>query len=401
MSISAAIKQKMTSTPVLRFAFSILRGVKPIAIFGKTAIVTHYDDVQEVLTREDVFTVHEIDGYKMEEMGNPFVLGMDASPETTRDRDMLHTVIRREDLEPIRGLMKEMIKEVLDQEVPKGELNLVDDYARLISVRLVNRYFGVPADEKKMMEWQRAIFNEAFVNIANDPKIKAIGHKAAHEIADHLTQLILDRQKQPRGDDNVLDRLITQQATNEWLDNEAVRRNILCVLGVVENTSKVVNHVIDQLMRNPEWFEKVKTASDAGDIHKVQMYCFDILRYNPHNPVILRFCKNGATIAEGKRNEKKIKPGTTVFAATLSAMFDPRKVPNPKVVDPERRVEYMHFGFGPHTCTGKYISYVSVSEMVMALMKLKNLRRAPGKRGKIKYQDLVFPERFVVAFDPN
>lgn len=395
-----SLKQKLTSTPVLRVAFGLLRGVLPIAKFGKTIIVTRYEDVQEVLTREEDFTVYEIDGYKMEEMGNPFVLGMDASPETTLDRDMLHKVIKREDLQNITVLMKELIAEVFDKELAQGKLDLVEDYARLISVRLVNRYFGVIADEKKMMEWQRAIFNQAFVNLNDDATIKAKGHKAAHEIANHITELIKERKNQEtKLEDNVLNRLIHEQKDNIWLDDNAVKRNILCVLGVVENTSKVVCHIIDQLFKKPQIFAKVKAAADADDVGLIQKYSFDILRFNPHNPIIIRFCKNGSTIAKGTKREKRIKPGSTIYAATLSAMFDPRIVPNPKEVDPNRKVEYMHFGYGPHTCTGKYVSYVSVSEMVMAIMQLKNLRRAKGKAGRIKYVDLVFPETFTVQFD--
>jgi cytochrome P450 len=399
MSLKKSLQAWYSSTPVLRVAFGVLRTIRPVAVIGKNAFVTRYTDVADVLTRETEFTVYEIDGYKMEAMGNPFVLGMDASPETTRDRNMLRQVIKREDLDNIRVFIRKTANDLIAESQSKRSINVINEYARVACVRLVAVYFGVPADEKKMMEWQRAIFNEAFVNLSNDPGIHAKGMVAAKEIADHLNRLIKERKQQTNLEDNVINRLILKQAENEWLDDNAVRRNILCILGVVENTSKVVTHVIDQLLKRPEEFKRAREAAIKGDVETVRKYTFEALRFNPHNPVILRFCKNGAVIGKGTKRERKIPPGTTVYAATLGGMFDPETVKNPKQFDPERKVDYMHFGYGPHTCAGKYISEVTAPELVAGLLKLKNLRRAPGKAGRILYDEVVFPDRLILEYD--
>jgi hypothetical protein len=426
MNLSQSFKAWYTSTPVLRFAFGALRSIKPVAVFGKTAFVTRYKDVADVLERQQEFTVYQIDGYKMAGMGNIFVLGMDESLEATRDRDMLRKVILRGDLDFIRRFIRQKGAELIaqaaggasqqssaspNQPSPTGgtsqapatsthQIDTVNGYARLASVRLVAGYFGVPADEQKMMQWQRAIFNEAFVNLNNDPAILQTGMVAAKEVATHLANLITERNQHPDDlPDNVLNRLIRQQKTTEWLDNDAVKRNILCILGVVENTSKVVTHVIDQLLRRPAIFALARSAAVAGDMGTVKNYCFEALRFNPHNPAILRFCKDGAIVGQGTPHEKKIPPGTTVYAATLGAMFDPEVVSNPKEFDPNRKVDYMHFGHGPHLCTGKYISEVTVPELVAGLLKLNNLRRAKGPRGQIIYDQLVFPNSLILEFD--
>jgi cytochrome P450 len=400
MKLSESFKAWYTSTPVLRLAFSFLRNVKPVAVFGKTAFVTRYKDVADILQRQDEFTVYQIDGYKMEAMGNKFVLGMDASLEATRDRDLLRQVIRREDLSWIRILIRENGAELIQDALGQRQIDVVNGYARVAAVRLVASYFGVPANEKKMMQWQRAIFDEAFVNLSNDPVIHERGMIAAKEVAAHLDMLIKERKQHP-GDlqDNVLNRMIKKQKDYDWLDDDAVRRNILCILGVVENTSKVVTHVIDQLLRRPEVFEKAKAAAIAEDLGTIKNYSFEALRFNPHNPAILRFCKAGAVVAKGTGHESRIPAGTTVYAATLGAMFDPEIVKNPKEFDADRNIDYMHFGHGPHLCTGRYISEVTVPELVSGLLKLKNLRRAKGRAGQIVYDHIVFPNRLMLDFD--
>jgi cytochrome P450 len=400
MSLKKSVQTWVSSTPVLRAAFGVLRTVRPVAVIGKNVFVTRYKDVADVLTRESEFTVYEIDGYKMEALGNPFVLGMDASPIATRDRNILRQVIKREDLETIvRPLIISTANKLLEESIPKKSINVVNEYARVAAVRLVAVYFGVPADEKKMMGWQRAVFNDAFVNLSNDPEIHKRAEVAAKELKEHMINLIAERKQQSNLEDNVLNRLILKQAENDWLDDLTLRQIISgCVLGVVENISKVVTHVIDQLLNRPEEFKKVTEAARKGDMVTVRKYTFEALRFNPHNPAILRFCRNGAVIGKGTKHERKIPAGSTVYAATLGGMFDPEVVKKPKSFDPERNVDYMHFGHGPHACAGRYISEIAAPELVAGLLRLKNLRRAPGKAGRIVYDEVVFPDRLILEY---
>ena len=203
----------------------------------------------------------------------------------------------------------------------------INEYARFACAKFVGDYFGVPADEKTMMKWQRDCFNEAFVNLNNDPRIHEQGIKAAKEVGDHLRKLIKERKgSDQKLEDNVLNRLIAKQKDTDWLDDESVRRNILCILGVVENTSKVVTQIIDQLLNRPEEFKKAKEAAEKYDMETVKKYAFEALRFNPHNPAILRYCKHGAVIGKGKNHEKNIPREKIVYAATLGAMFDPEVV---------------------------------------------------------------------------
>jgi cytochrome P450 len=389
----------LTSARVLRVVFAILRALRPNAVFGKLAFITRYDDVADALLREKDFTVHELGGRKMEGLGTSFILGMDASHETTRDRELLRQVFRRDDLPAIRTFIKATVKDLAAQAAPKGAINVTDEYARLASVRLVAHYFGVPAEESAMMRWQRSLFNECFVNPLSDPDVHARGVAAAGEINAHLNKLIQDRKTQTEPlEDNILNRIIAKQKDNAWLDDQAVRRNILCLFGVVENTSKSVVHIMDQLLRRPVAFRQATAAAVAGDVDTVRKYAFEALRFNPHNAIILRHCKNGAVVGQGTKRERTIPPGTTVVVATLSAIFDPDKLAKPRKFDPNRMVECFHFGHGPHLCTGNYISEITIPEMVAELLRQRRLRRAPGRAGRVEYQYIAFPHRFILNF---
>jgi cytochrome P450 len=79
-------------------------------------------------------------------------------------------------------------------------------------------------------------------------------------------------------------------------------------------------------------------------------------------------------------------------------MFDPEVFASPNEFNGKRETEYLHFGYGMHACFGKAINGVQIPELVAALLRLPNLRRAPGSAGQVLY-DGPFPNRLVLEFD--
>jgi cytochrome P450 len=62
---------------------------------------------------------------------------------------------------------------------------------------------------------------------------------------------------------------------------------------------------------------------------------------------------------------------------------------------------YLHFGYGLHSCFGRFISYeAQIPGMMKALLKQSNLRRVPGPAGRLTW-DGPFPDSLKVAFDPS
>ncbi len=69
----------------------------------------------------------------------------------------------------------------------------------------------------------------------------------------------------------------------------------------------------------------------------------------------------------------------------MSAARDPTHFPEPETVNPRRPLEkYIHYGAGPHTCLGRDVSQVALTEMFRALFRRKNVRRAAGPKGELK-----------------
>jgi cytochrome P450/glutathione S-transferase len=387
---------------ILRPVFALLRQWFPILIVGKTAIISRYNDVIEVLKRDGDFTLSQINAPKIDKIDGPFILGMDAGPQYGQEQAALMQAVRRDDLEGIRAFVANEAAQLIEAARPQGRIDVVNGLARFVPVRLMASYFGILGpDDPTMMRWMRDIFHYIFANLTSAPSVLQDALNSSAELRQHMDAQIGLRKSQPDDHrDDVLGRLLAlQDAAHPWLDDNAVRRNLSGVIvGSVDTTSKFVALAINELLRRPQALAEAQAAARRGDIETVRRYAWEAVRFNPHHPLQLRYCGQETQIAGGQKRAKKVPAGANTFVGSLSAMFDPEVFTDPGKFDAQRQVEYLHFGFGMHACFGRAINAVQIPELVAALLRLPGLRRVPGPAGHILY-DGPFPDRLVLAFD--
>jgi cytochrome P450 len=386
------------SWPLLRF--------KPIVILGRRALVVRHADVSEVLTRDEDFTIAEVNAASMDRVNGPFVLGMDRSPLYLRERSILSSCVHEGDDERVRAFVRAAARDLVAEAGPHGRIDVVQGLARPAAVRLVAAYFGISGpDEATMLRWMRAMFYETFLNVWRDPDVRREGERSGAEFHAYTDDLIATRREQvasghPTPDDFVtrLVRLESDPATR--LGDEGIRRNLGgVVVGAVDTTSKATTHAIDQLLRHPSALAQAAEAAATGDMRTVTGFALDALRFNPLNPALARYSARPVTLAEGTRRERCIPAGRTVYVGLLPAMFDPSVFERPGELRGDRPLSsYLHFGSGLHTCFGRYVNLVQIPELVAVLLRLKGLRRPAGRDGNIAY-DGPFPDRLVLEFD--
>jgi cytochrome P450/glutathione S-transferase len=393
----------LVSPAVLRPVFTLLRRWSPILVVGKAAIVSRYDDVVDVLKRDTDFTIGPINAPKIDKIDGPFILGMDASPQYNREKAALLEAVRREDLEAIRQFVSQTAAAMIDAVRPQRRIDVVNGLARMVPVRLLNAYFGMPGpDDPTMMRWMRDTFHYIFADLTGSPTVLQDALNSVGELRKYMdAHIALRKSGQGNHDsDDVLGRLLAlQDAAHPWLDDNAVRRNLGgTIIGSIDTVSKFVTLAIDQLLDRPKELAEARAFALKGDIDAVRGYAWEAVRFNPHHPLQVRFCARDALVAPGQKRAKMIPAGLNTYVGTLSAMFDPDVFTSPAEFNGRRAIEYLHFGYGMHTCFGKAINGVEIPELLAALLRLPNLRRAPGSEGKILY-DGPFPNRLVLEFD--
>ncbi|MDO8473263.1 MAG: cytochrome P450, partial [Dehalococcoidia bacterium] len=380
-----------SNRPVFKMPGYLALGVPTIVIATKAA------DVREILEKNQVFTV-KLYGAKMASPRGPFILGMPADGEQyKRELAILQKAVHwNTDQLAIAEIVGRITKEVLDKirqtPGPPYQLDLIQEIAWRVPVRLCGEYFGVPGpDEATAKRWFRAIYMEMFLNLRNNPEWTRAGDTAVQEMNAYLDVLIERQIAAPApGVDTVLARLVPlfRDPSTGQTDKEGIRRNLLgLTVGVVETTLKAIARTVDQFLRRPRELDEARQAVNNDDTFT--RYVWEAMRFNPQNHVLFRVCEKPYSL-----RGVDIPPGSLVFAATLSAMFDFPDAEEFKIDRPSET--YMFFGHDRHQCLGEHISKVQIREVLRQVLILKKLRRA--KDDQYNPLDLL-PKHFMLEFD--
>ena len=375
----------------------------------KLVLVNRNDLLVEMMNRDKDFTVEEINSKKMSDQKGAFFLGMDtANPQFNRERDFVRKATKKDDMELIRSFVRQASADIISKADNYGKLDVADSHCKVVLVRLIDFYFGVAApNERCVKTWHRALFYDLFLNFTNNKAKHDAALKAADERKECLLQIIKERKQDLAAGkqiaDNIFNRLIimAQEPGYEWVDDDCLQRNIGGLLtGIFETTNKSVILVLDELFNRPEALAQAIETAKEGDMKKMYGIVSEALRFNPAQPGVIRFNETKQILNGYGKKSYTIPAKRKVFAMTASAMFDPAAFPEPKKFIGDRNAIYMNYGFALHECYGKYINAVTISEFVAAVLRLKNVRRAPGIVGNgtgITQQS--FPNNFVVCFD--
>ena len=220
----------------------------------------------------------------------------------------------------------------------------------------------------------------------------------------YLNNLIATRKTEIAADparyDDFLSRLLKiENAQPGSVDDDTIRRILGgTIVGTVDTNSKAIAQALDQLLDRPDALAAAQEAAVANDDAKVTAYVFEALRFNPQNPFLLRHCEQDTIVAKGTPRERTIPKGSLVIVGTTSAMFDVDKFPDPENFHADRPyADYIHFGYGNHTCFGQHIAHIVIPFTAKSLLRKTNLRRAETD-GQIIY-DGAFPDRWLLEFD--
>ncbi|GIE85614.1 cytochrome P450 [Actinoplanes regularis] len=393
-----------TNATLIRAIGRPLRRFAPILSVAGIVVVTRYDDVREVLERDEDFTIAEINSAPMDRINGPFILSMDRSTHYSRERSILQSCVQPQDPARIRSTVRAVTAELLARR-PRGRLDVVQDLARPAALRLAGDYFGLPGpDPVTMMRWTRALFREAFLNSGGDRDARRAALHAAAEFHAYADELIARRLAMlstgtPAPDDFLTRLIRLRDDPRTRLSPEGIRRTLGgVVVGAIEPTSKVTAQAVERLLRHGCALRRARDAALDGDTDLVRRYALEAQRFNPLTAAVVRHTARDTVLAAGTPRQRRIPAGRKVYAALLPAMFDPAAFPDPGSLRGDRPASrYLSDGHGLHRCFGRYVNDVQVTELIAALLRLDGLRPAPGRPGRIRY-DGPFPDRLLVEF---
>jgi cytochrome P450 len=356
--------------------FARMRQADPVfsqpGIDGKTLIwfVTRYDDVQAVLqddqryVRDQALAVPPEQAAQMDmfqRMLNDNMLNRDGA-DHRRLRNLCSLAFTPARVRALRPAIQAIADELLDAAEPRGQMDLVADYAFPLPTIVISNLLGVPPEDRERFK----LWSNAFVAPSITPEEQARTGALLKEFVDYLGALFERRRAEPR--DDLISALLTAEAAGDQLSQtELFGTVILLIVAGHETTVSLIGNAALALLRDPAAASRLR-----AEPKRMPAAVEEFLRYDsPVERALTRWVAQDTELGG-----QHLKRGDLIIAVIGSANRDSEHFVDAERLDVDRRLaRHLAFGHGAHYCLGAPLARL---EGEIALNTL--LRRLPGLR---------------------
>jgi cytochrome P450 PksS len=290
---------------------------------------------------------------------NRHVLTVDP-PDHTRLRSLVHKAFTPRMIRELDGRIREITTGLLDAALPKGHMDLIEEFAIPLPVTVIAEMLGVPkTDRGNFRRWTTVIVTDGI----RDSHSEALGI-AVLEFVMYFNWLFDQRREAPQ-DDLISGLLAVEEAGDKLSQQELISMVFLLLVAGYETTVNLIGNGTLSLLQHPDSLAQLR-ANPALMPTAIE----EMLRFNgPVGLSTIRWAQE-----EIERHGQIIPQGALVASSYLAANRDPAAFENPDTFDITRDPNpHVAFGFGIHYCLGAPLARLEGS---IALASL--LERAPG-----------------------
>jgi cytochrome P450 len=323
----------------------------------------------------------------------PFIL-LDP-PDHNRLRRVVMHQFTPERVERMRDLVIQIVDELLDAQRNQNQLDIVDDFAHPLPVRVISKLLGVPIEDKARFEvWVSALIRtiEPAHDVNEAEEVEEHASQAVIQMKEYLRDLIITRRDRP-GDDLISALVVSTSHDDAGQMNEQeflASLQLLVAAGFETTVNSIANGMLT-LLRHPDILARLRRDPDMV-IRTVE----EVLRYEP--PVHIR---TRTTLADINIAGVTIHKSATVVLLLASGNRDPARFSDPDRFDPDR-TDNEHFGFGRgiHYCVGAPLARMETQIALNALARrLVNPHLVTDPPPYRELATLRGPRHLVVTFD--
>jgi cytochrome P450 len=288
-------------------------------------------------------------------------------PDHTRLRGLVVKAFTARRVEDMRSRIQQVVDQTLDQIIPQGKMDLIEDYAFRLPVTIICDMLGIPEEHREMFyKGSRdggRILDPVPLTAEEIQQANATG-AMSRMYFEHLFEL---RRKNPA--DDLITQLVQAEEAGDKLTNEELTANIILLFGAGhETTVNLIGNGLLALHRNPDQLALLKARPEL-----ISNAIEEFLRYDSSVQMTGRVALEDIEDLGGKR----IPKGESVLCLLGSANHDPSVYPDhPERLDITRpNVKPLSFGGGIHFCLGAQLARIEAEIAISTL-----LRRLPELR---------------------
>jgi cytochrome P450 len=266
-------------------------------------------------------------------------------PRHTKLRALISKAFTPRVVANLEPRIREMSRELLDQTVERGEMDLAADFSVPLPMRVIAELLGFPAAEwPRYKRWSDVILKLANTFSKDEEAARTINEYRAvtAEMRDFLPDLIAQRRGAHQ--DDLLTRLVQAEVEGEQLtDDEILGFVQLLLVAGQETTANLLNNAVVCFNENPEQLARLQAAPEL-----LPSAIEEVLRYRSPIQWMPR-----ATLRDVALHGQVIPKGKLVLAIIGSANHDPKQFREPGRFDITRNPNpHIAFGHGIHSCLG-------------------------------------------------
>jgi pimeloyl-[acyl-carrier protein] synthase len=297
-------------------------------------------------------------------------------PDHTRLRALVSRAFTPRVVEVMRPHIQEIVDGLLDRVAEGRAMDVIEDLAYPLPVRVICEMLGVPAsDQDVFKQWSTDIARSLDAGILPaDSEVLPRGRDARGALASYFRSLIARRRKDPKPD--LLSGLIAaEEEGNKLSEAELVSTCMLLLIAGHETTVNLIGNGLLALLQHPDELRALRE-----DPALIPTAVEELLRFD--GPVQ----RTGRmTTAEVEIGGKLIPKDSVVVSVIGAANRDPAHFADPDRLDVSRKENrHIAFGFGIHFCLGAPLArlegQIALGTVVRRLPRLELVSAAPEWR---------------------
>ena len=253
--------------------------------------------------------------------------------------------------------------ELVARHLEHGEMDLIEDFARVLPVMIIAEMLGVPSQDHATFS-PHAVTLAAAIEFEQTDAMRERGLQALAALKDYLDGLFAQRRHDPQ--DDLVSALLRANEDQALSDMELYGDITQLLVGGNDPTMHLIGNAMLALLVQPDKLNELR-ANPALIDNAVD----ELLRYDSSVQMTFRYALQDVSI-----HGQPIQAGDHIALVFGSALRDEAYCDAPDEVRFERTNNWLPFGGGIHFCPGNMLARVIGQESLRVLCGLPNLKLA-------------------------